>query len=71
MVLLNWELKSFKAIFYSSSQLIIFVKTVAIAPMNRKLPEKSLNQLKTSHKLLVMATHETTNQLPQSRAQND
>ena len=26
-------LKTFKAIFYSSSQLIIFVKTVAVAPM--------------------------------------
>ena len=30
--------ETFKAIFYLSSQLIIFVKTVAIAPINRKLP---------------------------------
>ena len=31
-------LKTFKATFHSSSQLIIFVKTEALAPMNRKLP---------------------------------
>ena len=33
-------LKTFKAIFNSSSQLIIFVKMVVIAPMCRKLPFK-------------------------------
>ena len=59
--LFTWEfidysysyLKTFKAIFYSSSQLVILAKTVEFSPMNRNCL-KSLgiaNQLKTSGKV--------------------